>query len=448
MRTKYIADGLLLHCLIVGTILLLVLIILQRRHLFHWLSTGFWAWAAFAFYFFIAPLIQFWGDPQYMEAFLAPTEGLSRMIWVTYCVAVGLVTFFWAYFRYRPGNPKWGLDQESWPPGTWIIIILALAGAAYSMIFYRGAFGLEVSPYELEKSSKFVGKVTGYQTALNICAIFPIILLLMRRTTRLLGLALAGIYLVGKLDDRYDRANAVSLVIAVSMALTFVRRRPWPSAVWVAGILLFTLLLQVRGHYSLTEFWKSGQMTVSTGRQEVKRGEGATMQATFYLKSYMHDKAGYTYGIPLVSSVVFGALPRRYFPWKDWMVETYLAKVTRAFQMEAMMFGGKSSVIGDLYGFGGIFTIAGGMFILGFLARKLDGLLSPQAPVVMRALGVVWLSALWIMLAGALLWTVALMFLTAAPFVLVVLCGKLFPSRRRSLVQGPTYPRQYLVQRP
>lgn len=439
MAARYISDGLLLHFLIIGIILLFTLLILRRRHLFHWLSTGFWAWAAFALYFFITPLIQFWGDPTYLEAYLAQTEGLPRMIWVTGCVALGITVFFWAYFRCHPGNPKLGLDQERWPPGTWIIIILALAGAAYSMIIYRGAFGFEAATYELEKSSKFVGKVTGYETVLNICASFPIILLIMRRSTRLLGLAIGGIYLIGKLDDRYDRANAVSLVIGISMALTFVRRRKWPSGVWIVGILLFTLLLQARGHLSLTEFRESGKMTLSTGRGEVKRGEGAVMLSTFYLKSYLHDKAGYTYGIPLISSAIFGALPRKYFPWKDWMVETYLSKVTRAFQMEAMMFGGKSSVIGDLYGFGGIWAIAGGMFILGFVARKLDGWLAPQAPMAIRAMGFVWLSFVWMMLGSALLWTAALFYLTGIPFFCVLFCAKIFGRSRRVAVAQSKY---------
>jgi len=434
MRTKYIFDGLMLHCLIIGAILLFILLLLRRRDLFHWLSAGFWAWAAFALYFFITPIIQYWGDLTYMETRLALTEGLPRMIWVTGCVALGLLAFFWAYFRYRPGNPRWGLDQESWPPGTWIIIILALAGAAYVMITYRGAFGFEAAPVEIEKSSKFVGKVTGYETALNICAAFPIILLLMRRTTRMLGLVLAGTYLLSKMGDRYDRASAVSLLIGVSMALTFVRGRKWPPGGWILGILLFTLLLHARGHLSFTEFRESGKMTVATSQDEIKRGEGAIMLSSFYLKSYLHDKVGYTYGVPLISSVVFGALPRRYFPWKDWMVETYLSKINRAFGMEQLMFGSKSSVIGDLYGFGGIFAVMGGMFLLGFLVRKLDGWLAPQAPMAIRAMGVVWLSSLWMMLGSALLWSVALLYLTAIPFIGVLLCAKIFgPSGRMAL---------------
>jgi hypothetical protein len=190
-------------------------------------------------------------------------------------------------------------------------------------------------------------------------------------------------------------------------------------------------------------------MTLRFSREEVKRGEGAIMLATFYLKSYLHDKAGYTYGIPLVSSVLFGALPRRYFPWKDWVAETYLPqKVVRTFEMEGLMYGGKSSVIGDLYGFAGIFGVLGGMFILGFLLRKMDGWLAPGAPLVLRAMGVVWLSSLWMMLGSALLWSANLMFLTSVPFMIVLLFGKFQPARVSSPGLGPAHSQQNLAQRP
>jgi len=130
------------------------------------------------------------------------------------------------------------------------------------------------------------------------------------------------------------------------------------------------------------------------------------------------------------------------------MVETYLGKVTRIFSLESMMYGGKSSVIGDLYGFGGILSIVVGMFILGFFLRKLDGWLTPQAPMVLRAMGVVWLSSLWMMLGSALLWTANLMFLTGIPFVLVLLCGKFFPAKGSAFALEPAHHQQKLAQRP
>ena len=49
------------------------------------------------------------------------------------------------------------------------------------------------------------------------------------------------------------------------------------------------------------------------------------------------------------------------------------------------MYGGKVTVIGDLYGIGGVFAVAGGMLFLGFLVRKLDGWLAAEAPMTVRS---------------------------------------------------------------
>ena len=56
-------------------------------------------------------------------------------------------------------------------------------------------------------------------------------------------------------------------------------------------------------------------------RNEVRKADGAVMLSSLYLSSYLNDRDGYTYGLPLVSGLLFGALPRKYFPWKDWLVE-------------------------------------------------------------------------------------------------------------------------------
>lgn len=442
MAPYYIPEGLLLHLLVIGTVLTLIFFRLYRRHLFHYLSAGFWAWAAFALYFFITPLVQFIGNPYFVETRIVLTEGLPRMVWVTFFVAVGIATFFWGYFRTQPGKPRFGLDQQALPRGTWIVIILALLAAGYALITYRGAFGTERAQYEVVQS-KHVGDVTGYETILYYFANFPIILLLFHRKTRIIGLALLGLMLVGKLGDKSDRASAVSLFLAATMALTTLRRRKWPPIRWVVVVLIFTLLMHARGHMSITEFQESGRMTLAYSRYEVNRGEGAVMLSTLYLKSYIHDQAGYTYGVPFASAVLFGALPRKYFPWKDWLVEGRFNAVHRAFALEPLMYGGKSTIIGDLYGFGGVFAVAIGMFIIGFLVRKLDGWLTPQAPLAVRVLGIVWLSSFWIMFGSSLLWCAGGLYINAVPFVGVVLCSKLFGTARRRPMSEP----KFLLQR-
>jgi hypothetical protein len=420
---SYVASGILIHSLIIGVLLGMILLALQRRGLCHWLSYGFWSWASFSLYFFITPLIQYYGDPFYLVTRLAVTEGLLRMVWVTFCVAVGIAVFFFAYFRTAPSSSSLGLSQD-WPPGTWLVISLALAGAAYSLIYFRGAFGLEQVPTEI-KGGKYVGQVMGYQAVMHHFANFPIILLLLRRSTRWLGVILTGIILLARFEDAWDRYSAVSLLLATTMLVTLIKQQRWPHALLMVSAVVFTVLMHARGHVPLSEFIASGKI-VETSRQEVKRGEGANMLATLYLQTYLHDRTGYNYGIPFVSKLVFGVLPRKYFPNKDWLEEEFSGRLKfddiPGYQM---MYGAKSTVIGDLYGFGNIIAIILGMFLLGLCGRKLDGFLGPGRPQPLQAMGICWLSCVWMMLGSSLSWVAITVYLNAIPFVILVLFARL-----------------------
>jgi hypothetical protein len=443
-----IAQGFLIHCVVMAALLCYIWIILHRRGLFHWLSFGFWSWAAFSLYFLITPLIQYFGDPYYLETRLGATEGLSRLLWVTFCVAVGIFVYFQAYLRATPSRSNFGLPQEEWPRGTRWVLVLALVGAFYSLIYFRGAFGLEALPLEIE-GGKYEGSVMGYQAVMHYFANFPIVLLLMRRSTRWLGVALAGIVLVGRFEDSWDRFTAVSLVLAITMIGPQLRQRRWPHPLLVGALVVFTLLMQARGHMPLSDFIASGRM-ITTSKTEVKRGEGANMLATLYLKTYLHDHSGYTYGIPFFSKLLFGPLPRKYFPWKDRLMEKLSPRVDYTDIPGArMMYGAKSSVIGDLYGFGNIIAVIIGMFLLGILSRKLDGFLAPRRPQAIQAIGICWLSSLWMMLGSALSWIAITFYLNAIPFVGVVICAWLpkhpidipLPRKRVSAPKSPQTPR-------
>lgn len=438
-----IAQGFLIHSLIMAGLLGYVGLALYRRGLCHWLSFGFWSWAAFCLYFFITPLIQYFGDPFYLQTRLAATEGLGRMVWVTACVAVGLAVFFYAYFRTSPGRVSFGLTQD-WPPGTWLVLALALIGAAYSLIYFRGAFGLEPIPLEI-RGGKYVGQVMGYQAVMHYFANFPIILLLLRRSTRWLGLILAGVILFARFEDAWNRFSAVSLLLGATMLVTLIRRQPWPHAFLMAAVVVFTLLMQARGHVPLSEFLVSGKM-VETSRQEVKRGAGAEMLATLYLQTYLHDRAGYNYGIPFISNLLFGALPRKYFPNKDWLVERFAPRMNLDdIPGNEMMYGAKGSIIGDLYGFGSILAVTVGMFLLGLLSRKLDGFLTPGRPEPLQAVAICWLSSWWMMLGSSLTWMVSIFYLNAIPFGFLVLFNWLaikpeeppIPAKPVSAVKSP-----------
>lgn len=424
----YIAEGLTIHFMAIGTVQALMLLALYKRQLFHWRSAGFWAWCAFSLYFLVTPAIQLNGNLYYLANYLRFTEGLPRMLWVTLCVAMGIAFFFLAYFNSKPGYPNCGLPQETWPPGTWFIIILALVGVAYSLIVYRGAFGYEMPTYVIE-NGRYVEGTTGYGTVMHTFVLFPLILLVSRRSTRLLGFALAGVFLWSRLDDTMERSTSVTLLVAISVADTYFRRRPWPRWPFIAIALLFTLFIQARGHTTFTQFRESGMSIKQESRTDIAKGEGAVMLSTLYMKTYLYDKAGYSYGIPIISNLVFGALPRKYFPWKSWLEDEYGRVDLSGIYGSETLYGAKDTVIGDLYSCGGLIAIIIGMPILGWLSRKLDGFLSPQSPLAIRAIGICWLSTYWLSFGSNISWAFCGIYLISVPFVGMLLISRLlFPK--------------------
>ena len=102
------------------------------------------------------------------------------------------------------------------------------------------------------------------------------------------------------------------------------------------------------------------------------------------------------------------------------------------------MGGAKDTVIGDLYSYGSLLAILLGMPFLGFLTRKLDGWLAPEAPVAVRALGYVWLGYYFMIYASNLTWGAACLYMNGIPFLGVVLCAKFFgPGKEFSNQPAP-----------
>ena len=265
----------------------------------------------------VAPLGQYYlGDPSYTETFLAVTEGIPRLLWITCCIAVGTYMFFVGYLKSRPAQIQLGLPLNRWPVGTFVILSLALAGAAYSLITFRGFMGTEAEKVEIIRG-EFTGGDVGYQYVLNILALFPISLLIFRKSTRYLGYALAVLYIVGRLGDPWDRMSSVSLLISISIISVVLRRQRWPSFLLLGVILLATVGLEARGHTNIEKSIDSGRSTLDQATQEVKQSPSAIMLEALWLESYLSDKSGYTYGLPLLNDLIFGALPRKYFPWKS-----------------------------------------------------------------------------------------------------------------------------------
>ncbi len=434
-------EALGLHLLLTGSLLALVSLALQRRGLLHFLSAGFWAAASFALYFFAVPLLQWLtGELTCLETRLAVTEGVSRLLWVSGCVQLGLAAFFGAYLKTGLRPVTLGLRDRRLSGVAWLLLALSLAAAAYSLIMFRGSFAAAKCRVVIE-SGRFTGDITGYQYMAHLFALYPLALLVFQEPTRKWGVLLAGLYLAVRLEDGWDRQSAVSLLLALSMITAALQGRRWPRWPGVAAIGLVTLALTLRGHQGMGDFLTKQSLDLPTALEPLRRGGDASMLATLVLESYLADRSGYNFGLPTLNQALFGLIPRKYFPQKDEALETLLSlpppKSWGDIYGSEMMYGAKSTVIGDFYNWGGILMVGLGMAGLGFLCRRFDGMLIPACPTLVRALGFLWLGNFWMLAAGHLFWILACLFLTGLPFLLLAGWQKLAsPGRNNPLVYG------------
>ncbi len=424
-----ISEALIIHSIIVGIPLLISFFLLRQRGLFHWLSAGFWVWGATLFYFIIAPLGQYYlGNFSYIETRLAVTEGLARLQWVTFMIVVGTACFYAIYFSTRFKTVMLGSRDDSLPPGTWIIMILGLLAATYAIIMFRTSFALMGDQLVIE-GGEFTGNITGYQYVAHLFALYPLILMLAFERTRKVGLILAFCYLIARFEDGWNRQSLVSLLLAISMLAIRRKGKQWPDKKWILVIGLITLILTIRGHSGFMDFLKSNSLDAETAENRlVGGGEDAGMLGTLWVQSFLCDRIGYNYGIPFLNHILFGFLPRKYFPWKDNVIAPFGPTEISNLYDEAieMMFGAKPTVIGDLYSWGGLFTVAVGMACLGYLCRRLDGMVTDDTPLLVRLLGFMLLAEIWMMFPSGLIWSAEVIFVTGLPFFGLHLCTKLF----------------------
>jgi hypothetical protein len=124
----------------------------------------------------------------------------------------------------------------------------------------------------------------------------------------------------------------------------------------------------------------------------------SAMLASWYLESYIKDRiTGYDYGLLFINYLIFGFIPGRFFPAKYFLVDWLRARQPRILdaRLIAMMMGAKTSLLGSFYGNGGIIAVIIWMWIMGVLCRKMDGMLSEESPLPVKATAVSWMSMLW-----------------------------------------------------
>lgn len=395
-----------------GFILLVFGILLARRGLFHWTTTGFWAWAAFALYFLINPLASIYWNLERYRLYLFVGGGLSRGEWIGLVAAAGMATFFISYLLASSQPVTWNLDSAH--QTLTFLMKLVLAGfiglGILSLLTFRT--GLLSTGRSLQfENGRYVGQITGYEHIGHVFLFVPVVYLLLApgRSQRLLGWLLGCGYVVLSMPDGWSRFTLVSMCLAISLADTLRRQKMWPRPIFIIAGIVLAAALQLNGHTGLTsaEELITLKTQISQDVGEILAAPDAAMLSTWYVESYIKDTlTGYDYGIPFINYSLFGFIPSRFFPQKYFLVDWLRAQ---QFSVQdplilALMYGAKSSLLGSFYANGGLLAIVLQMGLMGLLCRKMDGMLSAESPQIVKAAGIGWMSLLWMIWGSADYW--------------------------------------------
>lgn len=423
-------------------VLLIFLLFLLKKGLFNWTTTGFWSWNAFGIYFLVNPLFSTQWNVDAYRVNLQISGGLARGTWIGIVSLAGMSAFFISYLAAQSKPVTWGLPPRDThlTPIMKLLMLGFIAVASISFLTYRtgGSAALDQGRFVIA-GGRFTGSTTGYQNSAHIFMFIPAILLMLSpsRTYRLLGFLLTGTYVVMKLSDAWGRWALISFLIAMSIAAAVYNKRKWPPLFYLAAIPLLAAILIVRGHTSIGS--NNGIFSILTKIPELigpkLANNNTSMLPTWYLVSYIRDHiTGYTYGLPLINYTFFGFIPSRIFPQKYFLLTWLQANQPPILDasINASLLGAKWSLLGSFYDTGGILGVILLAGIMGILSRKLDGMLSADSPLLVKATGICWISTFWIMWAGQDYWAVQVIGTIAMPAILLWLASPKIQSRRKS----------------
>jgi hypothetical protein len=429
-------------------------ILLYRKGLFTILHTGPWVLLAVSIYFFYNPLAALIsGDlALYQEALsLFTREGPVRVIWITIVIMAGLSSWLIFYVRKRNRVTERTRAVTPFSTARWsvlqvIVLLVFLIAAIYSLLYLRVAGVIVDSDVEVEfDQGRVKGETTGYSVVSHGFFLFITMILMLRGPTRAryLGLFLAIGFLALRLYDSHNRSSIVSLLAAIAMIeivraragimdtrtlLKRMKKNKVKSMLVLAGAAAMAVFLVVRGHSSIADV---KEYDFERTKTTLQRNDTA-MLPLLYAWSYVYEKEGYEYGLPFVGKVLFGYIPRVIAPWKDditkWILGREQIRYNRRY--ERWLIGPKATILGSLYGNGGIVAVMIGMALLGMISGRLDRLVASGRTDLGRAIGVVLLANVWMMFGSGENWILAKTFVYAMPFLGLWIATKIEKKKR------------------
>jgi hypothetical protein len=430
---------------VIGTVLTVTAAILVRRGLFRWTTFGFWTWASFALYFFINPMSSvITGNLTRYTLFLGLAGESERGIWILLVTVTGILAFFILYLNTDAQPITWRLSTDGPQFNTLMVYftLLIVSFSFYSLIAYRsGLFETDI----VIRNGRFVGSTSAYSNVGYTFVFVPTMILLLSKpkTLRLAGWFIIVTFVVLTLPKGWARFATVSILIASSIAVATKNQKSYPPIWLVLSIAGLASVLQIRGHVSWELFgigdeFQSTASLISERGLDILAGNDSAMLASWYLKSFVDDKiTGYDYGIPLLNYALFGWIPYRFFPQKYFLVDWLRASQT-TFPPEVgdLLNGAKYTLLGSFYSNGGIVAVIVMSAITGWMCRKMDGMLYPDNPVVIRALGISWLSMMWMIWGSSDYWGLIRIGSLAIPVLLIWLLAPKQYARRHSTINS------------
>ncbi len=435
-------DVLLVHTTAVVITLVIVLVHLRKRDLWQWTSAGFWAWCGLMLFLALPPALSLLqNDVSQYDIVLQLADGPLRALWITCVTVVGIVSYFWVYLNTQVPRPPGGLLARGLKPTFTtpqrVVLLLVIGIGLWSLVQFRSGFFQNDS---VIVNGRTVGGANGYQYTAHLFLFVPVALFLLSRSSRfrLLGYALALIYIgVGSLDP-WARWLQVCMLLLISLAGVLRGEKRWPNPLPVAGAVMVGLVLALRGHTTFSSpqdiFLLLSQ--IPTQLSTVFTGGNTNFLSTWYLQSYVDDKlVGFNYGLVLLNYLLTGFLPGQIFHEKYFLIDWLHSQQPALSNVVILdrLHGNKSSFIGTFYSEGGVFAVALMSGVWGYLSRKMDGLVLPESPVLLKSLGIIWISMLWMVWGSGDYWALDQYYTVALPTIALWLVAE--KSGRTAMVK-------------
>ncbi len=445
-----IEDLVLAQSLFILALLIFFAILMARRGTFNWYSTGFWTWAAILLYFVLNPLASLVTSMTLYHRNLLMSGGMPRAEWIGLVLILGISSFFITYTLTKASPVSWGLDlnkQEQLNLPMLGILMGFLGVATMSLLVYRTRFvggGEDV----VIQGSRFVGNTTGYEYIADTFYFFPTVYFLASQAKwkNWLGLLLVTIYVALTITSAHSRFSVVSMMLAFSMVLTYRSKRPWPHPIFVVLAFMGGAVLTLRGHSTLesTDELIGFIQQIPSQFINLFSTVDSAMLSSFYLESHVRDNiTGYDYLLPLMNYLLFGFIPSRFFPQKYFLVDWLRASQPPLYDhlTTLYLYGSKSSLIGSFYGNGGIIGVILLMAIMGFLLRKVDGMISKDSHLIIQSIGFTWACFLWMIWGSHDYWGAIVIGVNAIPglFLWLLAPRPSKPKHRQTMANPPPW---------